>query len=277
MSIPISESGTDEALPAEGSTGRPRLRILVVDDEKQLRELNSRVLMVSGYPVDTAEDGGVAWEALQAGRYGLLITDNQMPKVTGVELVKKCRGARMTLPVILASGAAPVDSESLQVAAILLKPFTGAQLLKTVKEVLHGQLPNNTTRNVRQCARKILAHEARAARLTDTKHSAVSRVWDQLRGPLSSLSGAGGYSTLASRALVLAGAEVPWLRSVEIGQVGALIGLNASAADFDARTIAEGEVVLISQLLGLLVALVGSALTLTLLQTIWPTLDDLAL
>src|SRR5579883_3333837 len=100
--------------------------------------------MVCGYPVDTAEDGGVAWEVLQAGRYGLLITDNQMPKVTGVELVKKCRAARITLPVILASGAPPADSESLQIAAILLKPFTGAQLLKTVKEVLHGKLPNNT-------------------------------------------------------------------------------------------------------------------------------------
>src|SRR5579883_1364297 len=201
--------------------------------------------MVCGYPVDTAEDGGVAWEVLQAGRYGLLITDNQMPKVTGVELVKKCRAARITLPVILASGAPPADSESLQIAAILLKPFTGAQLLKTVKEVLHGKLPNNTTGNLRRCARRILAREARTVRLTNASHSPVSRVWDQLRGPVSSLSGVGGYNTLMSRALVLAGAEVPWLRSVELGADGSLLGLNTCAADLDSRTTEEGEAVLI--------------------------------
>jgi len=200
-----------------------------------------------------------------------------MPKVTGVELVKKCRRARMTLPVILASGAPPAESEALQVAAILLKPFTGARLLKIVKVVLQGQLPNNTTRNLRQCARRILAHEARTAKLTDPNNSAVSRVWDQLRAPLSSMSGVGGYNTLVSRALVLAGAEVPWLRSLEIGPDGSLKGLNKCAANLDARTIADGEAVLVSQLLGLLVAVVGSALTLTLLQTIWPTLDELAL
>jgi CheY-like chemotaxis protein len=273
----MSGSGTDAAIPPEQSKGHSHLRILVVDDEKQIRQLNSSVLILSGYPVDTAEDGGVAWEALQAGRYGLLITDNQMPKITGVDLVKKCRGARMSLPVILASGAAPADAESLEIAAILLKPFTGAQLVKTVKEVLQGQLPNNTTRNLRQCARRILAHEARAARLTDATHSAVSRVWEQLRGPLSSLSGFGSYNTLVSRALVLAGAEVPWLRSLEIGADGSLKGLNERAGDLDSGTIAEGEALLVSQLLGLLSALVGPALTLTLLQTIWPGLDDLAL
>jgi hypothetical protein len=64
---------------------------------------------------------------------------------------------------------------------------------------------------------------------------------------------------------------------VEIGPDGSLKGLNKCATNVDARTIADGEAVLVSQLLGLLVAVVGSALTLTLLQTIWPTLDELAL
>jgi len=67
MAHPISESDASEAIPTDQSTGHSRLRILVVDDEKQILELNSNILILSGYPVDTAEDGGLAWEALQAG------------------------------------------------------------------------------------------------------------------------------------------------------------------------------------------------------------------
>jgi CheY-like chemotaxis protein len=265
------------ANPPNQSKHKSHLRILVVDDEKQILQLNSKALIHSGYAVDTAEDGGAAWEAIQAVSYGLLITDNQMPRVTGVELVKKCRGARMPLPVILASGARPAEPESLQLAAMLLKPFTGAQLVKTVRVVLHGKLPSNTAPKLRQCARLILAYESALARATGLKGSRASRVCNQLRGPLSSLTGAGGYNILVSRALVLAGAEVPWLRAVEIKVSGSLEDLDELTTKLDPLTIEEGEVVLVSQLLGVLVSLIGSALTLPLLQTIWPTIDDLAL
>ena len=249
----------------------------MVDDEEMICQLNSKVLALSRYEVDTAEDGSAAWEALQAVRYGLLITDNQMPKVSGIELVKRCRFARMTLPIILASGAAPANTESLQLAAILLKPFTGEQLLKTVKEVLRGQLPNNTTQTLKRCARRILAYEAAAARPTLARRSAASRFFDKLRGPLSKVTGVAGYLSLLSRALVLAGAEIPWLRGLEVKADGSWEGLELLEAELDSSTITEGETVLVTQFLGLLVALIGPALTLPLLQTAWPAMDDLAL
>jgi DNA-binding response OmpR family regulator len=63
-----------------------------------------------------------------------------MPKVSGVELVKKLRCARMTLPVIMASGELPTEELDrnpwLQLAARLVKPFSSGQLLGTVGEVL---------------------------------------------------------------------------------------------------------------------------------------------
>ena len=115
-------------------------RILVVDDDVNLRQINAEVLRRGGYQTETAADGAAAWEALQANSYDLLITDNSMPKVSGVELVKKVRSARMTLPVILASGALPTEvldrNPWLQPVATLVKPFTGGQLLETVNEVL---------------------------------------------------------------------------------------------------------------------------------------------
>ena len=68
--------------------------------------------------------------------------------LSGVELVKKVRSARMTLPVILASGALPTDELNrnpwLQPVATLVKPFTGGQLLETVNELL--EQPGRGTR-----------------------------------------------------------------------------------------------------------------------------------
>jgi CheY-like chemotaxis protein len=84
-------------------------RILVVEDEPDLRLLNAEVLKTSGYKVDTAEDGKAGWKVLHAVRhapesYDLLITDHEMPGLTGLALVQKVRAASMTLPVIMATG-----------------------------------------------------------------------------------------------------------------------------------------------------------------------------
>jgi DNA-binding response OmpR family regulator len=114
----------------------------VVDDDISIRELSTDVLIRHGYHVDAAEDGAVAWDILQANSYDLLLTDHNMPKVSGVELLKKLRAARMALPVILASGAMPAEELNrhprLQLAATLVKPFTVEELLGTVKEVLRA-------------------------------------------------------------------------------------------------------------------------------------------
>jgi len=115
-------------------------RILVVDDDSDIRHLHTEVLIHFGYHVDAAEDGAVAWETLQLKSYDLIVTDNNMPKVTGVDLLKKLCAARMELPVIMATGGVPPDEFArcpwLQPAAILIKPYTIAQLLGAVKQTL---------------------------------------------------------------------------------------------------------------------------------------------
>ena len=139
---PLEAPSNNAALaPAKSQTHLPQ-RILVVDDDTAIRQLNSEVLIGSGYRVDTAEDGDAGWKVLHAVRYDpdsydLLITDNNRPKVSGVELIEKLRSARMTVPVIMLSGASPTNTDRLQLAAILPKPFSPDQLVQTVKEVLH--------------------------------------------------------------------------------------------------------------------------------------------
>jgi DNA-binding response OmpR family regulator len=119
-----------------------RQRILVVEDDAAIRQVNSEVLTYCGYHVDVAEDGVAAWDALQLKSYDLMVTDNEMPKVTGIKLLQKIQAARLALPVIMATGAPP-DEELLRhrltpPAKTLLKPYTFDQLLTAVKEVLRA-------------------------------------------------------------------------------------------------------------------------------------------
>ena len=133
-----------DCAPHRGQADSPR-RILVVDDDADIRLLNAEVLKRSGYHVDTAEDGEEGWKALHAvsyapDSYDLLITDHDMPRLTGLGLVKKMRAARMALPVIMATGALPtaefIQYPWLQPAATLLKPYRVEDLLGAVKKVL---------------------------------------------------------------------------------------------------------------------------------------------
>ncbi|MGP8236215.1 MAG: response regulator [Limisphaerales bacterium] len=133
--------------------GQPRqnYRILLADDETSLRDFMKSVLAQSGYHVDAAQDGALAWAALQTETYDLLITDYKMPKMSGIELVRNLRSAGMALPVIVVTGTLPAydlsQNTSLQIAATLAKPFTVPELLETVGKVLaaavspHAPLP----------------------------------------------------------------------------------------------------------------------------------------
>jgi DNA-binding response OmpR family regulator len=131
--------------PPQSQTNPPG-HILVVEDDVFFRRLSAAVLAQSGYEVDTAEDGAAAWQALNTSSYDLLITDNRMPKVSGVDLLKKLRAARMDLPVIMATGTLPKEEFArypwLQPAATLLKPYTSEDMLRTVKKVLREAAGN---------------------------------------------------------------------------------------------------------------------------------------
>lgn len=111
-------------------------RILVVEDDDIIRQVVATAVAYFGYEVDTAEDGQEGWEALNRQDYNLLITDNNMPRMTGLELVRHIRAANMPLPIIMASGGTAKVDRSLGITALIPKPFFTNQLLQTVREVL---------------------------------------------------------------------------------------------------------------------------------------------
>lgn len=137
----ISQAEGERAnAPVKARTSPPR-RILVVEDDISLRRLNTQMLSRSGYEVDGAADGAIAWQALNTDCYDLLVTAHDIPKLTGLELLRKLRAARMALPVVVATETSPseefIRQPWLQPASMLPKPYTAEEMLRTVKRALH--------------------------------------------------------------------------------------------------------------------------------------------
>ena len=136
-------SATDSVNPS--LQFQPHLpRILVVDHDPYTCHLNAELLIQQGFEVNAVEDGAAGWEELQAYPYNLLITDLDLPKITGVKLVRKLRDAHLDLPVVMVAKKLPTRelarNPSLQVAATLLKPLAVGALLSTVKNVLRAAI-----------------------------------------------------------------------------------------------------------------------------------------
>jgi len=120
----------------------PAPRILVVDPDTDIRRLYAEVLSGTGYEVDLVPNAATGWKALRAKRYHLVITEHELPDLTGTELIKNLRSARIDVPVVLAAASFPMRdlmrNPSLQLAATLLKPFGMDTLLHAVKSALNG-------------------------------------------------------------------------------------------------------------------------------------------
>ena len=82
-----------------------RKRVLVVDDSLTVRELERKLLTNHGYDVEVAVDGMDGWNAVRAGRFDLVVSDIDMPRMDGIELVTRItRDAKFkSLPVMIVS------------------------------------------------------------------------------------------------------------------------------------------------------------------------------
>jgi two-component system, NarL family, sensor histidine kinase EvgS len=119
-----------------------RPHILLADGDSYTRALNARVLTQCGYTVQAVANGADAWKALDDQNYDLLITENEMPEVTGVQLMNHLRSKGIPMPVIMASGTLPAKElklhPGLRLEAALLKPVPGDALLQTVWHLLQA-------------------------------------------------------------------------------------------------------------------------------------------
>jgi two-component system sensor histidine kinase and response regulator WspE len=125
-----------------------RLRhILVVDDSLTVRETERKLLERAGYLVDVAVDGVAGWNALRLGNYDLLLTDVDMPRMTGIDLTRQVReDARLRdLPVMIVSYKEREEDRRAGFEAgadryITKASFRDDSLLKAVEELIGGPL-----------------------------------------------------------------------------------------------------------------------------------------
>jgi PAS domain S-box-containing protein len=134
----LPASSVPEPKPASPQAAR----ILVADDNADMREYLARLLSTDGYRVDTVADGQQALDEIRRSLPNLVISDVMMPRVDGLRLVSELRADRRTaaVPVLLLSARAGQEASisGLQAGAddYLVKPFTAAELLARVRAIV---------------------------------------------------------------------------------------------------------------------------------------------
>lgn len=120
----------------------PKMKFLVVDDFSTMRRIVRNLLKELGYTnVDEAEDGVVAMQKLTAGGFDFVVTDWNMPNMTGIELLRAIRGNGQLahLPVLMITAEAKKENiiEAAQAGAsgYIVKPFTAATLSEKLGKI----------------------------------------------------------------------------------------------------------------------------------------------
>jgi len=123
-------------------TGRSasRAKLLVVDDEEPQRLMLANILGRAGFSVETAADGNQALTRLAEGAFDVLLTDQRMPGMDGLELLERARRIQRELPVVLmtAYGTVSTAVEAMKrgAADYLTKPFERDELMVVIEKVL---------------------------------------------------------------------------------------------------------------------------------------------
>jgi DNA-binding response OmpR family regulator len=118
-------------------------RILIMDDEEEIRSIIKRALTMAGHDVVEAEDGAVGTRLFEASHFDLVVTDLLMPEKEGIETILELRENHPDLRILVVSGGmagdrlGPLgDAVALGADAALPKPFTISELVEAVNGLL---------------------------------------------------------------------------------------------------------------------------------------------
>ena len=127
-------------------------RILIVEDDKELRSLFERVLVKNGYTVSQAANGQQALDAIDREYYDLIISDIMMPVMDGYELVRSLRDAGITTPVLMITAKDAFDDMRLGFLSgtddYMVKPINVNEMVLRVGALLRRSQMINERRQV---------------------------------------------------------------------------------------------------------------------------------
>ena len=119
-------------------------RILIAEDDDNVRRFVAAALAMSGHEIQEAEDGGLAAEIMadEEGRFDLLLSDIKMPVMDGIALALEVGSTFPDIPIVLMTGFADQRERASGLDAliydVIAKPFSLADLLAKVEDALAG-------------------------------------------------------------------------------------------------------------------------------------------
>lgn len=144
-------------------TAMEQKRVLVVDDEADMRETCRKILSRKGYAVEVAADGGSALRSLAQTHFDLAIVDLRLPDMTGIALLREVRKLDSELSVVIITAYSAVDTavEAVRAGAFdyLAKPFSMAQLELAAERGLDHRRLLNENRELQRKLRQVMRFE----------------------------------------------------------------------------------------------------------------------
>jgi len=170
--------------------------ILVIDDERGIREGCRRALTPLGHRVEASDTGAAGLRMLQEGSYDLVLLDLMMPGMSGMEALGRIREIDPDIVVIIITGYATVESavKTIKKGAydFISKPFTADDLILVVNQGLehrHLSLENRRLRNIEEEARELGRAKAELEKLDAMKSRFMLTVAHELRAPIAAIQG----------------------------------------------------------------------------------------
>jgi len=121
------------------------LRILVVDDFATMRRIIKNILKQLGFNnIEEADDGNSAWERLNRGDIDFIVSDWNMPNMTGIELLRKVRNSEefAGLPFLMVTAEAQqeniIEAVQAKVSNYIVKPFTAETMMQKIEKIFEN-------------------------------------------------------------------------------------------------------------------------------------------
>lgn len=149
--VASSQNNSKSCVPVTAVRRSNMIKILVIDDEKEVRKLLQEILEDAGHEISTASDGCEGLRLFEEGAFDAVFTDIGMPGMSGWELARAVRQRDTHVPLAIITGwgeiVSPAERETAKVDWVLSKPFSMAQILEIAEEVTRRREEKIKTRS----------------------------------------------------------------------------------------------------------------------------------
>ena len=170
------------------------MKILVVEDEKDLNRVITKHLKKNNYSVDSCFDGEEALDYISYGEYDLIITDIMMPKIDGYGLIKQLRNDKNSTPVIMLTAKDGLDDKILGLDSgaddYIVKPFEFDELLARIRVLMrrnYGFATNiiQVDDVVLDISKKLVTRSGKSISLTGKEYEVLEYLFKNKQGIIS--------------------------------------------------------------------------------------------